>query len=212
MNEISVVIADDHPLLRKGLVDALREDSALRVVGEASDGRAALDAIERYQPAVAILDVEMPILDGFAVAAQLVERSLPTALIILTMHASGEFLDRALALGIRGYVLKDHAVTDICACVHVVASGRSYISSGMSEHLVRRRAVPELAGMDTLTAAERNVLRQIAGGRSTKQIAAQLRITTKTVENHRHRICIKLGLYGTNALLKFALEHKTQLA
>jgi DNA-binding NarL/FixJ family response regulator len=213
MSEITVVVADDHPVFRKGLVDVLRGAGGVRVVGEAGDGETALQLIERTRPQVALLDLDLPRRSGLDVAQAVREQALPVHIAFLTMHAEGDLLRRALELGARAYLLKESAASDVLACLELVAVGRSYVSPSLSEHLVPRGAATRRAatGLEGLSPAERRVLGLIAQGLSSKEIAGRLEITPKTVENHRSHICTKLGLRGTNALLRFALEHRSQI-
>ena len=211
---ITLVIAEDHPVFRKGLTDIIGAEPAFRVVGEAGDGEAALALVRRHKPRVALLDLEMPKASGLVVAETVREEGLGTQLVILTMHRDAGIFRKALDTGAKGYVLKDSAVTDVVACLHAVAAGRAYISPGLSTELLSRH--DELgataSGRASLTGAERRVLRFIAQGLTSAAIAAELGITEKTVENHRQHICGKLGLHGPQALLRFALERKTELA
>jgi DNA-binding NarL/FixJ family response regulator len=211
---LAVVIADDHPLFLRGLADVLKGAAGLEVIGEAADGERALALIESRRPRVAIVDVGMPGLGGLEVARAVRERQLGVDVVLLTMHDEPEILDRALELGVKGYVLKDTAVSDIVACVHYVAAGKTYISPGLSHHLVRRRAAPGATGrsdLDALTPVERRVVGLIARHLTTPQIAGELGIRTKTVENHRSNICKKLGVTGPNALVRWALQHRDRL-
>jgi DNA-binding NarL/FixJ family response regulator len=208
---ITVVIADDHPLVRKGVADILRGDTAIRLVGEASDGEAALRMIRELGPRLAILDISMPKMTGLEVAAAVQAAALPVRVALVTMHGGEETLQRALALGVRGFVSKESAAEDILACVHLVASGRTYLSASFERAVAptgARTATPALAG---LTAAERNVLRRIAKSLSTREIAEQLGVSPKTVENQRASICLKLCVSGNNALVRFAMEHAEAL-
>jgi DNA-binding NarL/FixJ family response regulator len=212
---ITLVIADDHPLFRKGVVEALAGEAAFRLVGEASDGEAALDLVRRHRPRIALVDIDMPKRSGLAVAEAVRDESLETQIVILTMYKDAGMFRRALDVGARGYVLKDSAVTDIVACLHMVAAGRAYISPALSSELLQRHAaspVAELAALAELTPAEHRVLRLIAQGLTSAAIAEALGISPKTVENHRLHICGKLGLHGPQALLRFALERKALLA
>jgi DNA-binding NarL/FixJ family response regulator len=211
---ITVVVADDHPVFRSGLMDVLHTDAAFRVVGEAGDGEAALALVRRHRPRIALLDLEMPKASGLAVAEAVRHEDLGAEVVILTMYKDAGMFRRALDVGAKGYVLKDSAATDIVACLHMVANGRAYISPALSSELLERRAslpVAELASLVELTPAERRVLRLIAQGKTSSEIAATLAISVKTVENHRSHICRKLGLRGPQALLRFALEHKALL-
>jgi DNA-binding NarL/FixJ family response regulator len=210
-DSITIVLADDHPLFRKGLADVIAAEPSFRIVGQAGDGETALELVRVHQPRVAILDIEMPKASGLVVAETIRNESLPTQPVILTMHRDAAMLHRALDCGARGYLLKDSAVSDIGACLHVVASGRAYISSALSTELLdgkARNGPDQDAPLAGLTPAERRVLDLIAGGQTSPQIAATLSISPKTVENHRSHICRKLGLSGPQALLRFALANR----
>jgi DNA-binding NarL/FixJ family response regulator len=211
---ITGVLADDHPLFRKGLADVVGADPSFRIVGQAGDGELALDLARRHRPRIAVLDIEMPKASGLVVAEAIRREGLGVTVVILTMYRDAGMLTRALDIGAKGYLLKDSAVTDIVACLHVVAAGRAYVSPVLSTELLARRAEGPAgahAGPAGLTPAEQRVLRLIAQGQTSAAIAEALGISPKTVENHRSHICRKLGLHGPQALLRFALEHKTQL-
>ncbi|MBS1811452.1 MAG: response regulator transcription factor [Acidobacteria bacterium] len=213
-NEIRIVIADDHPIVRSGLRTVIESHAALRVIAEADDGAAALAAIAQTQPDIAILDVNMPGLSGFDLARQLQTHKLSVAVIFLTIHSDAVMFNEALDLGARGYVLKESAVTDIVNSIHAVAAGELFISAALTEQLQQRQAnatATPKTGLPTLTATERRILRLIAANKESKDIAAELSISHRTVENHRANICRKLGLSGHNALLHFALHHKLDL-
>jgi len=212
--EIRILIADDHPIVRKGLRLSVEEDSGLKVVGEAADGQAALDLIRKLRPQIAVLDIDMPKLDGLAVAREIARQKLETRIIFLTFHADEELFRSAMELGSKGYILKDSASQEIVAGVRAVASGRPYISSAITEKLLHPQKTPP---QDTLTAnltpTERRIMRLIADGKTSKEIGAELSIHYRTVENHRTNICRKLNLEGegANALLRFALQNKGSL-
>jgi DNA-binding NarL/FixJ family response regulator len=219
--DLTVLIADDHPLFRKGVADLLKAEGDIRIVAEAGDGETALALLERHKPAIAIMDLDMPKMNGLKVAEAAQTRGIPTKLILLTGYAEPDLLKRALELGVLGYVLKENAVGDIVACVRLVAEGRSYISPTAS-HLLRpllldrqqttAAAASVSAELASLSKAELEVLRRVAKSLTTKEIASELGISPKTVENHRSHICHKLGLTGTNALVRFALERRAALA
>lgn len=214
--ETRIILADDHPLFRRGLRATIETEAGLRVVAEASDGAAALALICEHEPEVAILDLDMPGEDGLSVARGVAERDLAVAVVILTMHDSESLLNAALDLGVRGFVLKDGALTEILDCVHAVAAGRNYITPQLSTYLVKRaeRGGPlarEQKGLRHLTPAERKILRLIAAEKTTRQIADELHISPRTVDRHRANICDKLDLHGTNALVRFALKHRAEL-
>lgn len=211
---ITIVVADDHPLFRRGLLDALESDAAFRVVAHADNGDQALALVRRHRPTIAVLDINMPRVSGLEVAEAIREDGLRTEVVILTMHRDAGMFRRALDLGARGYLLKDSAAVEIVACLHTVAAGRAYISPALSSELLDRRAdlsTPAFAALVDLTPAERSVLKLIARGLTSAEIADSLGNSIKTIENHRSHICQKLGLSGPQALLRFALENKALL-
>lgn len=212
--EIRLVVADDHPIVRKGLCQVIQEQPDLKVVGEAGDGAAAMALIQSLEPLVAIVDLDMPKLDGFGVAMEIHKLRLPVQVIFLTMHSEVDLLHRAMDLG-KGFVVKESALVDIVNSIRSVASGGSFVSPSMTAALLERRGRTQALrasrpAIDELTPAERRILGMIAAGKATKDIAADLNIHPRTVESHRASICQKLDLSGTNALLRFALEHKAQ--
>lgn len=215
MNEpITIVIADDHPLMRKGLRQVLEADAGIAVLHDAEDGEDALQAIRRHKPAIAILDIEMPKLDGFGVAKKIIAEEISTSIIFLTMFREEMVFNKAMDLGIKGYVLKENAVTEILRCVHQVAERKHFISSSISDLLIRRsnrNSLPVDDIFSKLTSSELTVLKLISQMKTSQQIADHLFISIKTVNNHRTNIAAKLGVSGTHALLKFAVEYKSRL-
>lgn len=216
-SKLTVLIADDHPIFRRGLREVVEADIGLLVVGEAGDGAAALQQIEQLRPEVAVLDIDMPQLNGFELVKEIRRKSLPVKIVFLTMHRDEALFNEALSLGVRGYVLKDSAATEVAASIHAVASGQHYISPAISTYLVHRSErtalfAQETPGLSDLTPAELRVLKLIAANKTSREIAAELFLSYRTVENHRANICQKLGLRGSHALVKFAFEHKSQLS
>jgi len=214
--EIRVLIADDHPIVRQGLRQTIETDARLKIVGEAGDGSVALEQIKALLPEVAVLDIDMPVMDGFAVAIAIREEDLPVAVIFLTIHREEELFQAAIDMGVKGYVLKDSATTDIIAGIKTVARGEPYISPSLSAYLINRRGrvealVKEKPALDDLTPMERRILKLIADDKTSKEIAAELFISPRTVETHRTHISRKLDLHGSLALIKFAVAHKSQL-
>ncbi|HJQ27068.1 MAG TPA: response regulator transcription factor [Blastocatellia bacterium] len=212
---IHVVIADDHPVFRQGLRQAIESDRQIQVIGEAGDGEAAIELLRALSPDVVVLDIGMPKINGFAVARQMRESHMRSKAIFLTMYDEEDAFNRAIDLGVKGYILKDSAVTDIVAGIKAVAAGEHYLSPALSSYLVNRankasRLRKQQTGLDLLTEAERRILKLIAEQKTSKQIAGELFISPRTVDNHRANICEKLQIHGSNALLKFALEHKSE--
>jgi DNA-binding NarL/FixJ family response regulator len=215
-SEITVMIADDHPIVRQGLRQTIESDRSLKIVAEAGDGGVALEQIRAWVPAVAVLDIDMPVKDGFALATAIREEKLPVAVIFLTIHREEELFQAAMDMGVKGYVLKDSATTDIIAGIKTVAAGQPYISPSLSGYLIHRRTranalLKEKPGIEDLTTMERRILRLIAGEKTSKEIAEELFISYRTVETHRTNISRKLDLHGSLALIKFAVAHKSQL-
>jgi DNA-binding NarL/FixJ family response regulator len=214
--EIRIVIADDHPVLRHGLAQVIESEPMLKVVAEAGDGDAALAEIEALKPDIAVLDADMPKLDGLGALREIQRRKLPVEVIFLTIHDQEDLFHAALDLGAKGYILKDSALTEIVKGLRAVAVGHRYWSDPMTVHLLTRRTRAQTFAqahptLSDLTPSERRILRMIAEGKSSKEIAAELFIHYRTVENHRTSICGKLDLHGPNTLLRFALQHKPEL-
>ena len=211
-----VLIVDDHPLFRSGLRQVIEADARFDLVGEAGDGEAALKFILEKKPDVAVLDVNLPGLTGLEIARKLQGKKNHTRLIILTMHKEEEMINRALDSGVGGFVLKENAVEDILDAIAAVARGGHYLSPSVSGFLVRRRNRAESLtaakpGLDDLTKAERRILKLIADKKTSKEIAAELFISPRTVEAHRANISTKLELSGSHSLLQFALENRSSL-
>jgi DNA-binding NarL/FixJ family response regulator len=213
---ITVLIADDHPIFRRGLCDIIVGDPSLRLVGEAGDGEQAWRMIQQLRPSVAVLDIHMPRQSGLQIARLVLQQRLKLEVIMLTMDSEEALLNKALNLGIKGYLLKESAATDLLQAIHRVASGDCYITPALSGALVRRQtACQELReqkpGLDKLSPTEREILKLIAEDRTSKEIAELLGCSHRTVESHRQRISQKLELSGSHSLLRFAFDHKAEL-
>jgi DNA-binding NarL/FixJ family response regulator len=213
---IRVVIADDHPIFRQGLRQVIEADPQIEVVAEAIDGDEALRRITTERPDVAVLDLAMPGKNGLDVARAVREARLSVAIVFLTMHKDEHYLRSALDVGARGYVPKDGAVLEIGSCIRAVAAGQVYISPTLSALLVRRLQDTEAftrshPAIDQLTPQERRILKLIAQGSTSREIAGVLNMGVRTVEHHRLNIATKLGLRGSHALVKFAVKHESEL-
>jgi DNA-binding NarL/FixJ family response regulator len=209
--EIRLLIADDHPIVRQGLRQAIDSDVGIEVVAEAGDGLEALVKIRQTLPQVAILDIDMPKLDGFQVASAIGDEKLAVEIVLLTVHREESFMKKGLDLGARGYVLKDSAITDIVSAVKAAYRGQPFISPAMTAYLIKPRTSGGNEGLESLTPAERNVLKLIAQYKTTREIAETLFVSSRTIETHRHNICQKLRLQGSHSLMKFALEHLSSI-
>ena len=208
-----VLIADDHPIFRSGLRQVIETDGSMTVIAEADDGASALDLIREHRPDVVVLDINMPGLSGFNVVSSMRDEHLSGEVVLLTMHNEEAMFTRAVNLGVRGYVLKDSASNDIVNCLKAVRKGQSYTSAELTKYLFKRASGQSTAveGLDSLTPTERRVLALIAEYLTSREIAEKLGVSVRTVENHRNNICAKVGVHGSHALMKFALQHQGEL-
>lgn len=209
MKTVRVLVADDHEVVRKGLVSLLSGVPGMEIVGEAEDGRSACRKSERHQPDVLVLDLTMPGLSGTDVLGRLRETCRDTRVLILTIHDDRSHLTRALEEGASGYVLKRSAGDELVRAIRVVADGRTYVDPVLGGHLLRQgigaRAVAS-GSPDVLSPREEEVLRKIAWGHSNKEIGEQLDISTRTVETYRSRVADKLDLRSRAEIVRYALQ------
>jgi DNA-binding NarL/FixJ family response regulator len=205
---VRILLADDHPLVRTGVRRILEAQPGLLVAGEVSNGDAALDFLRADPVDVLVLDLTMPGTDGFEVLRQ-VKATLPgMKVLVLTMHADAEYMARAVQDGADGYLLKDSAVQDLVAAIEAVQAGRAYYSPPVQRELselLRAHSAPPRP-MDTLTEREREVVGLVVKGLSTREIATQLDISTRTVETHRANLMRKLNLKSVALLTQFAIR------
>jgi len=206
-DKLKIIIADDHPLLRQGLVFILNKNEDFKIVGQAADGQEALDLIRELKPDIAILDVQMPKLDGFDVAKIVLREKHTTKIIFLTMFKDPELIKKVVELGIKGFVLKENAINDIVNCIESVAGDKFFISPQVSDILFKQKDKKKKQEDDILTPSEQKIVNLIAHGKGSKEIAEELFVSIKTIENHRSNICKKLGITGNSALLKYALKN-----
>lgn len=214
--EISIIIADDHPIVRKGLREIIEADSSLKVLAEADDGAEAVELVEKLKPEIVVLDVDMPNLDGFGAARELQKRKSPVKIVFLTIHRKEDIFHAAMDLGVSGYILKDSAIFEIVNGIKAVAAGEYFVTASLTSFLIGRRQRIQTfernePNLTRLTATERRILQMIADYKSNKEIAAELFVHYRTVETHRTNICQKLEIHGHKALLKFSIEHKSEL-
>jgi DNA-binding NarL/FixJ family response regulator len=213
---ITILIADDHPMFRDGVKQALSHDVSLKVVAVASDGEQALQLVKEHSPDVAVLDMNMPKMTGLSVLKELKKSDSKTEVVFLTMFDDEDILNEAMDLGVKAYIVKESASVDIVNAVHAAHEGRYYISPSLTGKVVRRKEKKESFAsshprLQSLTEQERRILKMIASSKSSKEIAETLFLSQKTIDNYRFKISEKLGLSGSYSLLKFALENKTLL-
>lgn len=212
--KISIIIADDHPILRQGLRQIIERENDLEILTECGDGATAIKEILAHQPDVVVLDIDMPHKNGLEVLQALGEQSFNGKIILLTVHSEEEFFDEAIRLGANGYLLKDSVVEDIIIAIRTVINGQNYVSPALTTMLFQQRRHPsqnKQSGLEGLTPTERQILKFIAEYQTNNQIAETLFISPATVKTHRRNICAKLELEGNHSLMKFAVEYKSKL-
>jgi DNA-binding NarL/FixJ family response regulator len=211
-----VLIADDHPIYRSGIRSVLESMPDVSIIGEASDGMEAYQLIISSLPDIAILDIQMPLLSGLDVCRKVLNEKNNTKFILLTMHREKHFFADAMDNGVDGYLLKDSAGQELITCIKHINNGKKYVShnieSYLTEHLAHSGSTILQNIKTLLTPTEKVILKLIAEGKTSSEIASLLFVSANTVENHRANINKKLQLDGgKNALLKFAMEHKLYL-
>jgi DNA-binding NarL/FixJ family response regulator len=205
---IRVLLADDHALVRAGLRSLLAAMKEVEVVGEASSGEEALELAARERPDVVLMDVAMKGINGLETAARLRDRAPGVRVVILSMHSGEEYVLQALRAGAVGYLLKDAATGELELALRTVMRGESWLSPAVSRQVVEGyvQRVGGDAAADVLTARQREVLKLVAGGKSTKEIAFMLNLSVKTVETHRAQIMERLGIRDVPGLVRYALR------
>jgi len=205
---ITVFVADDHAVVRDGLVAILESSHDIKVVGTAATGRQAIEGILALSPQVAILDVSMPELDGIAVTRQILAERPNTAIVILSMHSSAQHVMQALEAGARSYLLKEHAGREIADAVRAVNLGRRHLSGRIAEIVAEgisnRRGANPIA---SLSNREGQILKLVCDGRSSAEIGQTLGLSPKTVDTYRSRLMHKLQVVDLAGLIKFAILH-----
>ena len=206
-----VVIAEDYTILREGLKALLSSDPVFEIVGEAADGREAIQCVERLKPNLVLMDLSMPRMNGMDAIREIKKRSSPTKILVLTIHRAEEYILATLKAGADGYILKDSTQSELMMAVKSVLAGKHFISPGISEKVIEgyldgRKILKTRTSWETLTHREREILKLIAEGYKNKKIADLLDISVKTVEKHRANLMQKLDLHNTSALTTLALE------
>jgi len=213
MKRIKVLVADDHTIVRQGLLALLNEQPDIEVVAEAEDGRDALKKCEKLAPDIVILDVGMPRLNGLEAARQIKKQNQAVKILMLTMHSDEEYIFETLRSGASGYLLKDAAATELITAIHSIYSGQSYLSPSVShrviENYIRRSEPPasdDSGSHKLLTEREREVLQLVAEGKTNREIADILNISIKTVDNHRTNLMNKLDIHDRAGLVRYAIR------
>jgi two-component system, NarL family, response regulator NreC len=213
MKRIRILLADDHSMVRKGLLMQLQQNDQFEVVAQASDGRQAVQLAESENPDVVIMDIVMPGLSGIEATAQIVKKNPKTAVVIFSMHADDTYLSRALAAGARGYLLKDGEDIDLARAVEAAAEGKAFFSPTIANLLVgdymrqlQQRGLQD--SYDLLTEREKETLHLLAEGKSNKEVARILNLSVYTVETHRSNIMEKLDLHTTAEIILYAVRKK----
>lgn len=206
---ITVLLADDHAVVRDGLRLLLEAQGDMAVVGTAADGEEAVRLAHNLCPQVAVLDIAMPRLNGIEAAQQIHADCLATRVVILSMHATGEHIRRALQSGALGYLLKESAGAEVAAAIREVHAGRRYLSRKIADLAVDSYVSGRLANdpLETLSRREQQVLELVAAGKSSVEVGKLLSLSPKTVETYRSRVMEKLGLDDLFALVRFAIRH-----
>lgn len=212
-NETTVLIADDHPIFRRGLSETIASAGCFEIVGEAEHGELALQMIRQRTPDLAVLDIDMPGMTGLEVAEKIQSERLPVTVVILTSYKEESIFNRAMDIGVKGYILKENAINELTNGLMAAARGETFLSPSISSFLLKRVRKLEQTqmGLDGLTPMELRVLRLVADNLTSKEIADRLFVSPRTVDTHRNNMCRKLELRGNRGLLLFALEHREEL-
>ncbi len=208
MTPIRVLVADDHTIVRQGLVSLLLAGGDCRIIAEAADGQEAFEKAVELVPDVVVMDLSMPRLSGLEAVRRIHKESPRIRILVLTMHKEEEFVLPVVRAGASGYLVKDAAASELLNAVRKLARGEVYFDPHAAKALaeVYRSPKPGEEGLDSLTSREREVLHLVTEGRSTKEIASLLDISPKTAENHRTRVMQKLGVHNTAELVRYAAQ------
>jgi DNA-binding NarL/FixJ family response regulator len=207
--QTTIVVADDHKIVREGIRKVLETREDFQVVGEASDGEEAVQMVIEKEPDVALMDIWMPRLSGIDATRRIGKRGLETKVLVLSMHESRAYVEEVLRAGAAGYIVKNAASQDLLNAIDAVCSGASYLSPSITQQVVDAIARPGDAapsGVTALTDREREVLQLIAEGLSSKEIAGMLGVSLKTVDSHRSNLMEKLDIHKVSGLVRFAIR------
>ena len=208
--KIKILLVDDHQILRDGIRSLVKGYDDMEVIGEAADGREALDMVEKLSPDVVIMDISMPDLNGIDATRMIINEAPDVKVIALSMHHDKQFVSEIFKAGASGYLIKDSAFDELEHALRIVMSGQTYINPQIAslvvESLVNQSVTPNPKSFSLLTEREREVLQLIADGKSTKQIAIDLNVSSKTIESHRRQVMGKLNVRSVADLTKFAIR------
>lgn len=207
MTQISnIIIADDHPIFRKGLREIIEKNAEYNVIAEAESGKTALQYYQHYQPDIMILDISMGDMNGLDVAETILTSNKQALCVMMTMYSDSSFCKRALSLGVKGYLIKDDAVDTIITCLHKVRYHERYISESLGDIDNFLNTQTQITAESVLSKKEMTILMAISQLKTNKEIAQQENISLRTVQNHRQNMSNKLNLSGRQALLQFAIQ------
>lgn len=210
MDKVTIVLADDHPIFHEGLRVLLEAEPDFTVIGKANDGVETIRLIEKLQPAVLLVDLAMPNVNGLEVTRQVKKRFPQVQIIILSMHANEAYVVEALNSGASGYILKESSFNEVIKAIREVISGRHFLSSSFSQQTIdtylERAKTGPLESYETLTAREREILQMTAESQSSAEVGRRLFISPRTVEIHRQNAMRKLGLRNQGELIRYALK------
>jgi len=213
MKPITVLLAEDHTIVRKGLRSLLSQTQDIKVIGEAENGREAVKLVEKHHPELVVMDISMPLLNGLEATRQIKKRFPKTQVLILTVHDNEEYLFEIIKAGASGYIIKKAALEEMLMAVQAVSKGKTFFSPSVSTKIIKKllkkkEALEQEPPYSPLTDREREVLQLVAEGHTNKDIAEILYISVKTVETHRSHIMEKLDLHKAADLTKYAIEHR----
>jgi NarL family two-component system response regulator LiaR len=216
IQKYKIIIVDDHPIVREGLINIVSDDDSYTVVGSCGDGAEVIPLINKVKPDIVVLDISLPNKNGLQIIRELKEKKIDLEIIILTMYKEEEYFEEAMDLGVKGYLLKENALKELANCLNRVVNGKHYICSEFSEIIINKKNnlesfIASTPGLQKLSKTEKKILKLISQNLTSKQIADKLFLSVRTVQNHRTNITQKLEISGYNRLLQFAIENKQYL-
>jgi DNA-binding NarL/FixJ family response regulator len=207
---IRIVLADDHELVRDGIRSLLEKMPGVEVVGEASNGREAIELVRSKSPSLVLMDIAMPVLDGIETLSRITKHFPRIKVVMLSAYGTEDYVSRAFRSGASGYMLKYAATVELEMVIRVVAQGKTYLSPSISRIIVNNylgRSEGELSPLEQLTGRQREILHMIAEGKNTKEIASALEISVKTVESHRLQLMARLDIHDVAGLVRYAIRN-----